>query len=287
MRITDAIRGKTGFSLEIFPPKAGAALDTIYNTIDALTYLKPDFISVTYGASGSTSKATLEVAERIANVNNLLPLPHYTVLEADHSTVDSLISRMQVNNIYNILALRGDLPAGFEHNGPFKYATDFIKYLRRSAAHLCIGAAAYPEGHFETKNLEQETQYLQLKAENGADFFITQLFFDNAHYFRLLEAAAKRGIAQPILAGIMPVLSAKYLTRIISLSGVEVPAALSKLVARYGDDNVSMEQAGVEYAQQQISDLFKHKIAGIHLYCMNRPDIAGQIYINFNKLHSV
>lgn len=278
MKISEIVNhGRKLFSLEIFPPKPDVDINAVYDTIDELAELPADFISVTYGASGSTAKTTLDVARRIHKHNQKLPLPHFTCIETDHAAADRLITQFNDSGFENILALRGDLPPGGECNSPFKYAADFISYLRRNSA-LCIGAAAYPEGHSDTKNLAAEMNYLKLKADCGADFFITQLFFDNAFFFNLQELALKYNVKQPILAGVMPVLSSKSLLRIIKLSGVSVPLELAKLVARYGDQPEEMEKAGLEYAVKQIDELVTQKIPGIHLYCMNRPVVAKEIF---------
>ncbi|MFA6075179.1 MAG: methylenetetrahydrofolate reductase [Negativicutes bacterium] len=278
MKIAELFKQKRRiFSLEIFPPKPDVEINTVYDTIDKLAELPADFISVTYGASGSTAKTTVNVAQRILNYNKMLPLPHYTCIDTNHAAADGLISNFRKLGIDNILALRGDLPEGCLNDGPFRYATDFIRYLREHSE-LCIGAAAYPEGHSDTKNLIAEMNYLKMKSDFGADFFITQLFFDNSFFYKLLEQAQKHTIAQPILAGIMPVLNSKSLLRIIKLSGVSVPLKLSKLVARYGDNPEEMEKAGIDYAAGQIDDLVANKVAGIHLYCMNRPNVAKNIF---------
>ena len=204
-------------------------------------------------------------------------MPHYTSIGTAQADTDGLIESFSAAGIDNILALRGDLPDGVTNDGLFRYASDFIGYLRQHSK-LCIGAAAYPEGHSDTKNVGAEMEYLRLKADSGADFFITQLFFDNRFLYNLLELAYKHNIRQPILAGIMPVLNSKSLMRIIKLSGVSVPQELAKLVARHGDNPQEMEAAGLDYAARQIEDLLTNKVAGVHLYCMNRPNVAKNIY---------
>jgi len=278
MKITELFKqNRSIFSLEIFPPKPDVEISTIYDTIDELAELPTDFISVTYGAAGSTAKTTLNVAKRILNHNQLLPLPHYTSIGTARADADGLIKSFAEAGIDNILALRGDLPDGVANDGPFRYASDFIGYLRRHSD-LCIGAAAYPEGHSDTRNVDIEMDYLKLKADTGADFFITQLFFDNKFFYNLTELAHKHNICQPVLAGIMPVLNSKSLLRIIKLSGVSVPQELAKLVARYGESPQEMEIAGLDYAARQIDDLLANKVAGVHLYCMNRPTVAKNIF---------
>ncbi|MEI6285880.1 MAG: methylenetetrahydrofolate reductase [Bacillota bacterium] len=278
MKITELFKNNRPIlSLEIFPPKPDVEISTIYDTIDELAELPADFISVTYGAAGSTAKTTIDVAKRILNHNKLLPLPHYTCIGTERADAALVIESFRKFNIDNILALRGDLPEGVSNSGLFRYASDFIAYLKQNSA-LCIGAAAYPEGHSDTKNVNTEMNYLKLKADSGADYFITQLFFDNNFYYNLLELAQKHNIRKPIFAGIMPVLNGKSLLRIIKLSGVSVPQELSKLVARYGDRPLEMEKAGIDYAAKQIDDLLGNNVSGVHLYCMNRPSVAKNIF---------
>ena len=274
---------KPVISFEIFPPKPEYAVSTIFDTLEGLRSLAPDFISITYGAGGGSSSTSFEIAEKVKNEFSMEVLSHFTCVGASAQEVEQSLEELKVMNVENILALRGDLPAGSvdgKHGGEYRYAKDLIAHINRHSD-FCIGAAAYPEGHADCQDIVRNIGYLKQKVENGADFFITQLFFDNNIYTAFLEKVRAAGITIPISVGIMPILSASQITRICKLCGASIPVAVSKMIEKYGANPREMEQAGIEYACSQIQDLLDKQVDGIHLYTMNK---YKQTYTIMNKL---
>jgi len=273
MKISDLYKKKkTVVSFEIFPPKKDASVEKVYDAIDKLTHLSPDFISVTYGAGGTVDKAnvTADIAERIKSFG-IEALSHLTCVGMSTEDVTRAAADFKRRGIENILVLRGD---DTEH-GAFSYAKDFISALKGND--FCLGAAAYPEGHITQVDLATDISYLKQKQDAGADFFITQLFFDNAVFYRFLERAKKAGIKRPISAGIMPIIAKSQLERMAFLCGASLPAEVFKLINKHGDDGEALLKAGIEYAAKQILELRKEGVDGIHLYTMNKPAIAESI----------
>lgn len=274
MHISDLYRTKkTVVSCEIFPPKPDYPVETIFATLTGLSEMKPDFISVTYGAGGSSCARTVQIASAVKNDYGVETLAHLTCVGADRATTDGVLEQLKQAGIENVLALRGDLPDGAEKtaNGTHHaYAKDLIAHLR-SQHDFCIAAAAYPEGHPACSSLQLDRQRLKQKVDAGAAFLITQLFFDNAMYYRLLEELAAIGVSRPVAAGIMPVLNAAQIRRITGLCGATIPAGLAVLLQKFEGKPADMEKAGLEYACGQIADLVSHGAAGIHLYTMNKP----------------
>ncbi|EAX46633.1 5,10-methylenetetrahydrofolate reductase [Thermosinus carboxydivorans Nor1] len=267
-------------SFEIFPPKPDSPLESIFDCIEELQALKPDFISVTYGAAGSTRGRTLEVARHIQHDHGIPALGHLTCVGATAETIQAILHEFAAHGIENILALRGDPPK----NAPFPptpyRAKDLIRLIRQQRRSCSVAAAAYPEGHLESPSREDDLRFLKEKVDTGVDFLITQIFFDNAILYRFLEDARALGIDVPVMAGIMPVFSRPQVERICSLCGATLPPALRKLMEKYGHDKEAMEQAGLEYASRQIADLLAHDIDGVHLYTMNRPHLARTLVRN-------
>lgn len=282
--ITDLIkRTKQTLSFEVFPPKKEDEFDAAFSIMDKLSDLSPDFISVTYGAGGSRSMKTIEIAYYIQNTLKLDSLAHMTCVGATKASIDTVISEMRSRNLHNILALRGDRPQYMtdeQYNSrEFEHATDLTGYLHSNYTdmNLCIAGACYPEKHYEAKSLTSDLTYMKKKEELGVSFFISQLFFDNDIFYRFLEQTRKSGITAPILPGIMPLTSAKQLNTTVTLSGSSIPKALSDLIATYGENPDDMRKAGIEYAINQIRDLKAHGVDGIHLYTMNRPKMTAEI----------
>ncbi len=282
--ITDLIkRTKQTLSFEVFPPKKEDEFDAAFSIMDKLSVLSPDFISVTYGAGGSRSMKTIEIADYIQNTLKLDSLAHMTCVGATKASIDTVISEMRTRNLHHILALRGDRPQYMTdeqyNNREFEHATDLTGYLHSNYADmdLCIAGACYPEKHYEAKSLTSDIAYMKQKEELGVSFFISQLFFDNDIFYRFLEQTRKYGIIAPILPGIMPLTSAKQLNTTVTLSGSSIPKALSDLIATYGENPDDMRKAGIEYAINQIRDLKAHGVDGIHLYTMNRPKMTAEI----------
>lgn len=282
--IKDTLKNsECNISFEVFPPKKDADFDTAYDTLNALSTLHPDFISVTYGAGGSKSKKTLEIASYIQNTLHIEALAHLTCVGSKKDDILSIVSQMQAHNITQVLALRGDRPKDMSDeqftSRDFAHASDLITFLKAETDLSCAGAC-YPEKHFECFSKETDLLHLKYKQDAGADFFISQLFFDNDFFYDFRDRAAKKGITVPLLAGIMPVTSATQLGTTVSLSGSSIPKAFSDLIATYGDNPEDMRKAGIDYAIRQILDLKANGVDGIHIYTMNKPKMAAEIVNN-------
>jgi len=277
---------RPAISFEIFPPKPETPVDTIFTTIAGLKKIHPDFISVTYGAGGSSKERTSEIASAVQNRWGLTSLAHLTCIGAVPSEIEKVMKNLEQEGVTNILALRGDpRPEGESPESPFTYASDLIRYIRKGHfKDFSIGAAAYPEGHPECASLEEDILHLAEKEDAGADFFITQLFFDNEIFFRFMEKIRAAGITIPVLAGIMPVLNARQIGRIVSLCGASIPPRFARIMSRYEHSPSALAQAGIAYASEQIIDLLSWGAEGIHLYTMNRPDVAGRIMDNLSAV---
>ena len=279
-------KGKTVFSFEVFPPKKNEEIYDLYKTLDTLTTLHPDFISVTYGAGGSNSKKTAAIAAYIKNICEIEPIAHMTAVAMDEAFLKQLLNELQEKGIHNVLALRGDRPRDMSdedyENRHFRYAEDIIKIIKQQSD-ICVAAACYPEMHPESLSRETDLQYLKQKIDCGVNFLITQMFFDNEQFYRFREEAHKQGICIPISAGIMPVTSARQLGTSVSLSGTSVPQALSNLVAKYADNPADLRKAGIDYAINQINDLIDNDIDGIHIYTMNKAATACEIMNGVNS----
>lgn len=272
--------GRPTLSFEVYPPKKDDDFDSVFDILRALGGLHPDFISVTYGAGGSKSKRTLEIASFLQNDLGVEALAHLTCVGNKKEDILSVLESFQKNNITQVLALRGDRPRDMTdeqfESRDFAHASDLITYIKEHTSLSCAGAC-YPEKHFECFSKETDVLNLKKKQDAGADFFITQLFMDNDYFYDFKDRAERKGITIPICAGIMPVTSASSLGTTISLSGSSIPKAFSDLIATYGDKPEEMRKAGIDYAIRQILDLKANGVDGIHLYTMNRPKMAGEI----------
>lgn len=286
MRIIDLFKNKKPvISFEIFPPKLDTPLETIFDTLKQFKDLNPDFISVTYGAGGSQKDRTVEIASKIKNGYGIETMAHFTCV--GHSTVeiDNMTATLRSNNLTNILALRGDPPVNqpdfdFSKN-TFKYASELIDYIRsKDTEDFCIAAAAYVEGHVDSKRLKDDLIHLKEKVDKGVDFLVTQLFFDNRLFYDYLDRAAALNINCPVTPGIMPVFKADQIKRITSLCGASIPAKLVIMMDKYEDNPEDMRKAGIEYASMQIRDLIDNGVDGIHLLTMNRPKSSKEILEN-------
>lgn len=272
-------------SLEIFPPKIDYPLETVFKTIDELQKLNPKFISVTYGAGGKNRDRTVEIAARIKKDYGIEPLAHLTCVRHTRAEVDRILEDLIKEDITNILALRGDPPEDdpdFDFSQQeYRYAYELVRDAKKKAD-FGIAAAAYPEGHSECQRLSEDLKFLKEKVNYGVDFLITQLFFDNRIYYDFIDKAMAKGINCPIIPGIMPVLNAKQIKRIVYLCGASIPSRLLKLVDKYEDNPTDMEKAGIEYASEQILDLLNNKVKGVHLYTMNKSAQITEIVKNVN-----
>lgn len=259
-------------SFEIFPPKGDLSIEAARTMAGELAELEPSFISVTYSAGGSGNKrATAEVAGLIQDEFNVPAIAHLTCAGATAESVQAAIGNMKARGIQNVLALRGDLPDGVEPT-EFRFAKDLIPVLANAG--FCVGAAAYPEGHIACDSLQLDVDRLKLKQDAGAQFFVTQLFFDNEYYYRFRDLADRAGITVPITCGIMPFMSKAQIQRMVFMCGASLPSPIIKLLARFENDEASLKQAGVEYACRQLVDLQTHGVDGLHVYTMNKPEIA-------------
>ncbi len=286
MKIRELFTGKPVISFEIFPPKPDFPLDTVFATLEELKGLNPAYISVTYGAGGSSSARSIEIVDKVKNHYGMETVAHLTCVGATAATIDAVLDKLQALGVENILALRGDPPAGDEAYVPpadgFPYAKDLVRHVR-GRDYFSVAAAAYPEGHLECRDVDRDVEYLRLKVEQGVDLLITQLFFDNAYFYNFMDKIRRQGIACPVAAGIMPVLSASQIKRITSLCGSAIPAKLTALMDKYGAVPADMEKAGIEYASEQIIDLLANKVDGIHLYTMNKAKQTKQIMENIGR----
>ena len=280
--IKDKYNKKTIFSCEVFPPKRNDDIYDIFKTLDEIKLLNPDFISVTYGAGGSNSKKTATIAAYIQNICEIEALAHVTAVGLDENSLAELLFELNRKQVQNVLALRGDKPRTMteeEFEGRYyKHASDLIKVIKEKNNDMYIAAACYPEIHPESKSREDDIKYLKLKADFGVDSFITQMFFDNDILYRFLDDIRSAGINVPVHAGIMPITKVNQLGTSVSLSGSSVPKKLSNLIAKYSEDPEGMKKAGTEYAINQVTDLIKHGVEGIHIYSMNKSDVTSEIY---------
>ena len=278
MRIDDILKQKRTLSFEVFPPKKGSEeKEELLHTIDNLKQYKPDFISVTYGASGSNARGATEIAGYIKSVG-IEPLAHITGGCASPEDIDKVTDELKKLNVENVLALRGDRPVGYDgdHGKHFAHATDLMDYLGDK---FCLGGACYPEGHPECETLREDLLNLKKKEASGAKFLITQLFYDNSYYYRLVHEARKEGITVPIIPGVMPLLSTKNIARTISMCGNTIPLEFRNMIETYAAENPTvLREIGLNYAVYQIIDLIAKGAPGIHLYIMNRADTAQEIY---------
>ncbi|WP_278599583.1 methylenetetrahydrofolate reductase [NAD(P)H] [Clostridium tertium] len=265
------------FSFEIFPPKQESKIDTIYNTLEELKDLKPDFISVTYGAGGSLSKnMTCEISSIVKNKYKIEPLAHLTCINSNKNQVNSILDNLKQSGIENILALRGDIPLGYKESNEFDHASDLIKHIKQRGDFNIVGAC-YPEGHLDSKNLEEDIINLKKKQKAGATHLISQLFFDNEYFYSFLEEKEKYNIDIPVQAGIMPVINTKQINRIVSLCGAKLPKKFIRIMNKYEFNPEALRDAGIAYATEQIVDLISNGVDGIHLYTMNNSYVAKRI----------
>lgn len=281
MKIIDLFKkDKPVISFEIFPPKPDVPIGTLFDRLKQFEALKPDYISVTYGAGGSQKGRTLEIASRIKNVNHIESMAHFTCVGHTKDEIDGMLDSMRKTGLENILALRGDAPSGqpdFDFStGAYKYARDLIDHIKKSGD-FCVAAAAYVEGHVNSLRLSEDLKHLKEKVDTGTDLLITQLFFDNRLYFDFIEKARRIGIYCPVEAGIMPVFRADQIKSIAAKSGCSIPAKLVLIMDKYQDNPEDMRKAGIEYAALQIRDLIDNGADGIHLYTMNRPKSTAEI----------
>ncbi len=276
------VSGRTVFSCEVFPPKKDQDIEPALEKLKDFKDIKPDFLSVTYGAGGSNAGHAVELASYIRSNIGIDVLSHITSVGFSREKLKAGLKTFSENSIENVLALRGDRPKTMtdeEFNGrDFFHASDMTEYIHDNFPEFTVAGACYPDKHFEAASYEEDVLNLKKKTDAGCSFLISQLFFDNDKFYRLLENMNKNSIKVPVSAGIMPITSAKMLGTTVTLSGTSVPKALSDLIATYGEKNDDMRKAGTEYAINQAKDLIAHGVDGVHLYVMNKPSLAKEIF---------
>ena len=278
-------RERITFSCEIFPPKRQEQLQNTVGVVQAIAALPPDFISVTYGAGGGTRENTVYLAEEVQR-RGVTALAHLTCVTATRQSVDATLDALRAGGIENVLALRGDLPAGMDASAlskEFRHAADLVRAVRARGS-FCIGAACYPEGHPEAPGRDADIAFLKEKVDAGCDFLTTQMFFDNDVLYRFLYRALAKGINVPVVAGVMPVTNIRQVARIRQLADTSFPPRFRAMADRFGRDPASMRQAGIAYATEQMIDLLSNGVRAVHVYTMNQPDVAAQIYANLSDI---
>lgn len=276
--------GRVSLSFEVFPPKKDSDFATVRAAVEEIAQLKPDFMSVTYGAGGGTSDYTAEIA-RIVQGQGVPALAHLTCVSANRERIRRELEKLQAAGIENVLALRGDYPEDYDPAAPrdYRYAASLVEELRRHGG-FAIGAACYPEGHVECPSQEEDLLHLKEKVEKGVDFLTTQMFFDNSALYSFLYRARALGITVPVLAGVMPVTNAGQMQRILRLSGTSLPHRFRMILDKFRERPDAMKQAGVIYAAEQIVDLIANGVQGIHVYVMNKPDVARALSENLDRV---
>ena len=290
MKIIDKFKEKNPLiSFEIFPPKADYPIDTIFNAIDELYNMDPDFMSVTYGAGGSTKDKTVEISSYIQNKYDLTSIAHVTCISSAKSEINNILNSLEEHNVQNVLALRGDYPKDSAIELPidgFKNSVELIEHFKRNS-NLCVGAACYPEKHPDASNLNEDIDFLKRKMDAGADFLVTQMFFDNELFYDFYDKAIQKGINLPIITGIMPILNKRQINTIVNLTGNSIPKKFERLLTKYSDNPEALREAGMSYAVSQIIDLLSWGVDGIHIYTMNKPSTARKILGSISAIRSV
>ncbi len=288
MKLTELFSDKLSLSFEVFPPKTDTTFESVKAATEEIAKLRPSFMSVTYGAGGGTSKYTLDIAKNIKSQYSVPTLAHLTCVSSTRETVREKINQMKEAGIENVMALRGDIPPHMAESDQtkwdYKHAVDLIYDIKESGANFCIGGACYPEIHPESINQTEDIRYLKEKVDAGCSFLTTQMFFDNNLLYNFLYKIREAGITVPVIPGIMPITNANQVERAIKLSGSFIPQRFKSLVDKFGSSPNSMKQAGIAYATDQIIDLFANGIKNVHVYSMNKPDVAEKIQSNLSDI---
>jgi len=282
VKISEILKKKKTLSFEVFPPKKGREddLENLFRTIDMVKKFNPDFISVTYGAGGNNSKNTAVIADYLKNTAHIEPLAHLTGGPSTPEEILNVLKDLKDKGIENILALRGDKPKDLdiEYCKDFPHATDLMDYIKKNKYNFCLAGACYPEGHTECDTLYADLLNLKKKQDSGAEFLITQVFYDNNYFYRLIREARKIGITVPIIPGIMPLTTKASVERTVKLTGAAVPLTLRAMIERFKDDKEAIREIGINYAVSQILDLLANDVDGIHIYILNNFNNAKEIY---------
>ena len=285
MKIIDILnQKKVTLSFEVFPPKTEEALLTVEKATEIIAALRPDFMSVTYGAGGGTSKHTTRIAADLEKKYGTNVLAHLTCVSSTKETVRKMIDTYKEHGIRNIMALRGDIPAEGRSVFDYNYASELIYDIKSHDGDFCIGGACYPEGHVESASQAEDIRHLKEKVDAGCDFLTTQMFFDNSTMYSFLYRIREIGIEVPVVAGIMPITTKAQVKRTVALSGATIPHRFRAMVDRFGDDPQKMKQAGIVYAAEQIVDLIANDVSHIHVYTLNKPEIAAGIQSSLSAL---
>ena len=289
MKLSELLQGEgLSLSFEVFPPKTDSNFESVKLATEEIASLGPAFMSVTYGAGGGTSRYTLDIAKNIKERYSVPTLAHLTCVSSTKETVKEKIAQMRAAGIENVMALRGDLTpelATSDRSGwAYRHAIDLVRELRDCDEDFCIGGACYPEVHPESRDQKEDIRYLKEKVDAGCNFLTTQMFFDNNLLYNFLYKIREAGITVPVIPGIMPITNANQIRRAIDLSGSFMPRRFASLVDKFGSDPAAMTQAGIAYATDQIIDLFANGIQNVHVYSMNKPDVAAAILANLSDI---
>lgn len=285
MKIIDILKNKrVTLSFEVFPPKTADAVPTALAAAEAIAALHPDFMSVTYGAGGGTSDFTVHIASAVKKTYGVDVMPHLTCLSSTKEKVAETLQAYKDAGFETIMALRGDVPADGTRKNDFEHATDLMNQIKSFDSSMALGGACYPEGHPESPSLAADIENIRRKVDAGAQFLSTQMFFDNSLFYSYLNRLHAAGINVPVLAGIMPITNKRILTRSLAMSGTAVPARYIAMVDAYGDSPEAMKQAGIAYATEQILDLYANGVRNVHVFAMNKPDVAKAISENIRPV---
>ncbi len=284
MKIRDILgQNRPTLSFEVFPPKTEDNYETVEAAAREIAKLSPSFMSVTYGAGGGTSRYTVDIAAALNNEYHVPTLAHVTCVSSTREKVHHVLEELKARGIENVLALRGDIPKEGRLAHDYQYASELIGDIKQRGD-FCVGAACYPEGHVESASKTEDIAHLKEKVEAGCDFLTTQMFFDNNILYNYLYRIREKGITVPVVAGIMPVTNVSQIKRICQMSGTYLPTRFKAIVDRFGDNPAAMKQAGIAYAAEQIIDLIANGVNGIHVYSMNKPDVAARIRENLSEI---
>ncbi len=289
MKLSELLnREALSLSFEVFPPKTDTAFESVKHATEEIAKLRPSFMSVTYGAGGGTGRYTLEIAKNIKANYGVPTLAHLTCVSSTKETVSKKIKEMREAGIENVMALRGDLTPELQESDrslwAYRHAVDLIRELKESGADFCIGGACYPEIHPESTDQKEDIKYLKEKVDAGCSFLTTQMFFDNNLLYNFLYKIREAGITVPIIPGVMPITNGNQVERAVKLSGSFMPQRFKALVDKFGNSPDAMKQAGIAYATDQIIDLFANGITNVHVYSMNKPDVAAAIQRNLSDI---
>ncbi|MCI7125725.1 MAG: methylenetetrahydrofolate reductase [NAD(P)H] [Agathobaculum sp.] len=284
MKIVDILKqDKVTLSFEVFPPKTTGGYESVAKATQEIAALRPDFMSVTYGAGGGTSEHTVDIASALKERYDVTVLAHLSCVSSTRAHVAAMLDKFRQRGIENVLALRGDIPEGGPLAADYQYAAELVREIK-AQGDFCIGGACYPEGHVDSPNKTEDILHLKEKVDAGCEFLTTQMFFDNNIFYNFLYRIREKGVTVPVIAGIMPITNVKQVARTLKMSGTYLPERFKAIVDRFGDDPSAMRQAGVIYATEQIIDLIANGVNHIHIYTMNKPEIAAGIQASLSEI---